>query len=128
MAVGHPSIRAELPWAAQLLDSASVLRSERLSAEQLRIAEQEAAALERRLAAVRGKEEATWRHIEELIGTKKPSGYDTAVSRLADLRALAQSAGGTAGFSTRLAELRTAHRAKPSLIQRLDGARMSGVE
>jgi hypothetical protein len=127
-AVGDPNTGAELRSAAQLLDSASVLRTERLSAEQRRRAEREAAAVERRLAAVRGQEEATWQRIEELIGTKKPSGYDTAVSLLGDLHTLAQSAGDTPGFSTRLAELRTAHRAKPSLIQRLDRARRSGVE
>lgn len=125
--VGDPNTGAELRSAAQLLDGASVLRSERLSAEQRRRAEREAAAIERRLAAVRGQEEATWQRIEELIGTKKPSGYDTAVSLLGDLYALGQSAGGAPGFSTRLAELRTAHRAKPSLIQRLDRARLSGV-
>jgi hypothetical protein len=126
-ATSSRTAETELRSAAQLLDAASVLRTERLSAEKHRRAQREAVAVERRLAAIRGKEDATWQHIEELIATKKPSAYDTAVALLADLRLLGQGTGGVPGFSTRFAELRTTHEAKPSLIQRLDRAGLNGI-
>lgn len=122
---GRSTAEAELRSAAQLLDAAAVLRTERLSVAKRRKAQREAAAVERRLAAIRGKEDATWQHVEQLIATKTPKAYDTAVGLLVDLCLLDRGAGGEPDFSSRLAELRTTHRGKPSLLRRLDRSELN---
>jgi hypothetical protein len=50
----------------------------------------------------------------------KPREYDTAVQLLVDLRDLGEREGSTAPFRQRLAELRTVHARKPSLLERLE--------
>ena len=50
--------------------------------------------------------------------------YDDAVALLADLEALSRRGGDPSAFATRLAELRSAHQRKPSLIERLDRAEL----
>ncbi|HEV2377008.1 MAG TPA: hypothetical protein VGS19_33205 [Streptosporangiaceae bacterium] len=66
--------------------------------------------------------EAAWAQTEQLISTKQPARYDTAVTLLADLRDLARRETKTRAFTLRLAALRDAHRSKPSLMARLDRA------
>lgn len=77
---------------------------------------------ERRLDALADRGERPWAEVNALIATKTPRQYDDAVALLADLEALSRRGGDPSAFATRLAELRSAHQRKPSLIERLDRA------
>jgi hypothetical protein len=84
------------------------------------------AARQRHLDALAVDQPAVWQQVNELIATKKPSEYDTAVRLLVDLRDLGERDGNTAHFRQRLAELRTIHVRKPSLLERLQLAGLDG--
>ncbi|MGI5285783.1 hypothetical protein ACQEVF_20925 [Nonomuraea polychroma] len=60
--------------------------------------------------------------MESSIATKKPHEYDQAVDLLRDLQALAIRDEHVGTFARRLTHLRERHRAKPSLIKRLNDA------
>jgi uncharacterized Zn finger protein len=77
-------------------------------------------AVDRHLDTLAVDQPAVWQRIDELIATKKPREYDSAVQPLVDLRDLTERDGGTAAFEHRLTLLRVAHARKPSLLQRLD--------
>lgn len=85
---------------ADLLDAAAEVRHERerqaeaaRAAQEARREQQRAAARENRLDAIARDPEITWTRIDELIDTRKPSDYDTAVELLKDLQAIADRAG-----------------------------------
>lgn len=114
---------------AQLLDAAAERRAARerqAAAQRAREhAERErtaAAARERRLAALAADEPAAWQRVTELIDTRKPREYDTAVALLADLRTIGQRDGRATEFQQRLDALRTLHARKPSLLERFNRA------
>jgi hypothetical protein len=69
-----------------------------------------------------GQEDELWGQVEAAIKTRLPKEYDRAVELLKDLRDLAERDGATAAVVKGLRELRERHRAKPTLIQRLDRA------
>ena len=77
---------------------------------------------ERRLDALAERGERPWAEVNALIAMKTARHYDEAVALLADLEALSRRGGDPSAFATRLAELRSAHQRKPSLIERLDRA------
>jgi hypothetical protein len=112
--------------AGELLAAAETIRTERERRDNAR-REQDRARREQSAAAARQRhldtlavdQPAAWQRVEELVATKKPREYDTAVQLLADLRSLAERDGTTATFRQRLVELRTAHARKPSLLERL---------
>ncbi|MGI9001681.1 MAG: hypothetical protein ACR2GH_08430 [Pseudonocardia sp.] len=113
--------------AGALRDAADARRVERERVEEQRrqqaAAEREqrqAAAREQRLAAVAAEGDRAWGRVSSLIATKKPAEYDRAVALLDDLQAVAAAD----DFGRRLGELRHTHRNKPSLIERLDRARL----
>ncbi|PSK66611.1 hypothetical protein B0E53_01411 [Micromonospora sp. MH33] len=113
--------------AGQLLATAAELRAgrERRDAEQrdrdwIRRERSAAAARQRHLDTLAVDQPAAWQRVDELIGTKKPREYDTAVQLLVDLRDLAERDGDSTSFRNRLAELRTVHARKPSLLERLN--------
>jgi hypothetical protein len=119
--------------AGELLATAASLRAERerRDAEQherdrVRRERSAAAARQRHLDTLAVDQPAAWRRVDELIATKKPREYDTAVQLLVDLRDLAERDGDTAAFRQRLAELRTEHARKPSLLERLELAGLDG--
>lgn len=78
-----------------------------------------AAARERHLDSLAGRENALWRQVEEAIGTRKPAEYDRAVELLKDLRDLADRTATGGEVARRVGDLRQRHRTKPSLIARL---------
>jgi hypothetical protein len=88
--------------------------------EKERRAREEAAARQRHLETLVGREGQLWAEAEQAIGTTQPKQYDHAVSLLVDLRDLAQRQGKPDDFSRRARELRERHRNKPSLLQRLN--------
>jgi hypothetical protein len=113
--------------AGELLAAAEHLRTERerrdseqRERDRARRERSAAAARQRHLDTLAVDQPATWQRIDELIATKKPREYDTAVQLLADLRHLADRDRDTAAVQQRLTALRAAHTRKPSLLQRLE--------
>ncbi|KKJ93706.1 hypothetical protein [Micromonospora sp. HK10] len=126
----HPT-DASTPTAArtagELLATAADLRAERerLDAERcerdrVRRERSAAAARQRHLDTLASDQPAAWLRVDELIATKKPGEYDTAVQLLVDLRDLGERDGDSSSFRDRLAELRAVHARKPSLLERLN--------
>jgi hypothetical protein len=121
------SIQAVPRTVGQLRVTAQALRAERerRDAEQraqdrVRRERSAAAARQRHLDTLAVDESAAWQRVDELIATKKPREYDTAVQLLVDLRGLSERDGTDAAFRQRLAGLRVMHARKPSLLERLD--------
>ena len=85
--------------------------------------EQEIAKAER-LEKLSKKQAATWRQVEALIGTKQPKKYDEAVNLLRDLHELGIKKGKQQKFASRIEDLRQTHGRKPSLLEKLDRARL----
>lgn len=116
-----------LRTAGELLATAAELRAqrERRDAEQrerdrVRRERSAAAARQRHLDTLAVDQPAAWQRVDELIATKKPREYDTAVQLLVDLRDLGERDGDSASFRHRLAKLRAVHARKPSLLERLN--------
>jgi hypothetical protein len=101
------------------------IAEERKAAEQARREAAAAAARELRLDELAVDPDQAWRQVTDLIATKKPKEYDTAVTLLADLQALAERDGQRKTFRGRMKQLREDHARKPSLIDRLDRAGLS---
>lgn len=110
------STRTTPPTAGELLAAAGELGAERerrdtqeRERDRVRRELSAAAARQRHLDTLAVDQPAAWQRIDELIATKKPREYDTAVQLLVDLRDLAERDGATATFRQRLAELHAAH-------------------
>jgi hypothetical protein len=100
------------------------LKAEAAGKERVRRAEEAARARDARLKSMIGRENELWRQTEELIGTKQQNNYDRAVQILVDLRDLAAREGTSAAFGNRVNALRASQSSKPSLMRRLDKARL----
>ncbi|WP_020472940.1 hypothetical protein [Zavarzinella formosa] len=96
--------------------------AERKQREQERKSREEAAAREKHLNSLAGKEPELWRKVEAAITTKLPKQYDEATKMLLDLRSLADRGKQREKFDRQLAELRIRHSSKRSMIERLDKA------
>jgi len=82
--------------------------------------EREAAILRaKHLNKIEGREPQLWSEVQNLISTKQPKCYDSAVELLVDLRDLAVHRGKTDEFQARLEATWIAHARKPSLSERL---------
>lgn len=79
---------------------------------------------ESRLAMLADRGERPWTDIADLIAQKNRNSYDAAVHLLVDLAEISRRRGRFARFAERLAELRSTHHRKPSLIERLDAAEL----
>ncbi|MEU4564320.1 hypothetical protein AB0F72_38560 [Actinoplanes sp. NPDC023936] len=110
---------AEERWAARQQQE-----REREAAERQRRAEAAAAAREQRLDELACDPVRTWNQVDELIATKRPKDYDTAVALLSDLQTLAVREGEIFEFAEQMTRLRERHARKPSLIDRFDRARL----
>jgi hypothetical protein len=115
----------------QLLDAAGTrwahrqrLAREREDAERTRRELAALAARKQQLDALATGQEQAWGEIDTMIATKKPKDYDSAVTLLRDLKALAERDGAIAAFNIRLRDLRQLHIRKPGLLDRLDRARL----
>ncbi|MBM0257087.1 hypothetical protein [Micromonospora sp. 4G55] len=113
--------------AGELLATAAELRAERerrdadqRERDRIRRERSAAAARQRHLDTLAVDQPAAWLRVDELIDTKKPREYDTAVQLLVDLRDLGERDGDSTSFRNRLAELRAVHARKPSLLERLN--------
>ncbi len=110
---------AEERWAAR-----EQQKREQEAAERQRRAEAAAAAREQRLDELARNPVRAWGQVDELIATKRPNDYDTAVTLLSDLQALAVREGEIFEFARQMAGLRERHARKSSLIDRFDRARL----
>ncbi|MFE9958103.1 hypothetical protein [Micromonospora sp. NPDC005299] len=100
------------------------LAREREAGERERRQRAAAAAREQHLNTLAGREEQAWQQVAAMIETKRPKEYDAAVALLSDLKALADRDGGAEAFLQRVQQLRERHARKPSLLDRLDRARL----
>lgn len=64
-------------------------------------------------------EPAAWRHVDDLIATRRPAAYDQAVKLLADLRELGALERRLAAVDAQIRRLREQHAKKDSLLTRL---------
>jgi hypothetical protein len=97
------------------------IEAEKQTAERVRREREAAAAREKHLDSLVGREARLWTEIETLVATTQAAGYDQAVRHLVDLRDLATRGRG-GDFRLRLESLRQAHARKLAFIKRLDKA------
>jgi hypothetical protein len=114
---------------AQLLEAAQAQREDRArqQAEERQRQQQQrdreaAAARERRLDALARDGDAAWQQVVTLIEARKPREYDTAVTLLTELRALATRDGDLDRFRKRTTELARQYSGRPALQERLQRA------
>jgi hypothetical protein len=125
-----PTAPARLPAelleaTADRIDARTAALQKRLSEKEASEAEAKAAAYAKRLDQLAAREEEAWAKVAGWIETRKPRGYDLAVSLLRHLQAVADRQEGSAAFRKRLSELRAQHQRKPTLLNRLDQAGLS---
>jgi hypothetical protein len=115
--------------AGELRDAAAAYKAEIAKAvEERRRAEaaekevKKAAAYAKHLDDLSAREASAWVRAAALIETKNQRDYDTAVTLLRDLRALAERNGSLEVFTKRIDDLRRQHQRKPSLMERFDAA------
>jgi hypothetical protein len=101
-------------------------QAERAAKEKAKREAQEAEARARKLDSFVGQEPRFWREVEMAAQTKLPREYGRLIEILKDLRDLATRTGTQEEFKKNVRELRERHRAKRSLIERLDKAGLDG--
>lgn len=115
--------------AGELRDAAAAYKAEiakavaeRRRAEAAEKEVKKAAAYAKHLDDLSAREASAWVRAAALIETKNQRDYDTAVTLLCDLRALARRNGSLEVFTERIDDLRRQHQRKPSLMERFDAA------
>jgi hypothetical protein len=115
--------------AGELRDAAAAYKAEiakavaeRRRAEAAEKEVKKAAAYAKHLDDLSAREASAWVRAAALIETKNQRDYDTAVTLLCDLRALAGRNGSLEVFTERIDDLRRQHQRKPSLMERFDAA------
>ena len=103
-------------------ESREIARRERAARERARQLAEALEAREKRLAALEAEQPRAWREVEQNIALRQGKAYDQAVATLKDLHELAVRRQALKEFTARLIALRNAHRAKSTLIQRLERA------
>ena len=115
----------------QLLDAWNRLAEEKRRQAAIKRAREEArrqkaaaGARKKRLDELASREPQAWRQVDSLVQTKQPKQYDAAVQLLRDLSDLADREGRADEAAARIKGLREKHRRKPSLLRRLDAAKL----
>lgn len=108
--------------AAELCAEVAKKRERRNAAKQRRLEEALAAERTRALEALAVRGSAVWQEVCSLVATSKPKGYESAITRLVDLREIASRKGNTDEFVEHLAELLAAHGHRPAFVRRLHQA------
>ena len=123
---GQAASEAKPRTIAELLSAAEDYREERereerakAALERQRQARAAAAARERHLQSLKGRAAQIWSNVETLTATRLPKSYELVAKHLVDLRDLADREGDQADFKKRLADFKTQHSAKKSLMDRL---------
>lgn len=98
--------------------------AERKARERAQRAREEAATRAAYLDRLAPREEEAWRQVDSLADVKRAKEYDQAVQLLVDLRDLYARSGRSEAFDARMRDVRERHGRKPSLIDRVDRARL----
>jgi hypothetical protein len=85
---------------------------------------EEQRARDEHLDALARRQDATWREVEELVGSHKTKSYVRATTLLVDLRDVAQRAGRGEAFARQLDALRARHAAKPAFLRQLRASKI----
>jgi hypothetical protein len=101
------------------------IKREAAERERIRHEQEQAEQRRRHLESLRGKETSLWNEANQLIVTKRPRNYDEAISILQDLRELAEKDGASPAFYQRMQSLYRDHASKPSLLERLQKAKLA---
>ena len=96
--------------------------AEKKAKEKARKAREKAVIREKYLNELAKREDQVWKQVDELIGTKHPSDYDSAVQLLVDLSDLGIKMKKEKPFQEKLQGLREMHNRKPSFVRRLNTA------
>jgi hypothetical protein len=119
---GTRTVRALLQAAAERAEARERARQRELAEQRARHEQQARRERDRRLDELASQGERPWNEVNSLIAAKTARHYDAAVTLLANLEEISRRGGDTAAFTRRMAELRSAHQRKPSLIERFDKA------
>ncbi|MEO5334384.1 MAG: hypothetical protein H7839_20405 [Magnetococcus sp. YQC-5] len=122
----HRTVGELLAMAEEITQERQRREKERKAAERARQEQERAAAHEKYLDKITGRETAMWQEVDGLIVSRFPKQYDQAVALLIDLRDLAMRSGQMADFGMRVSAIRQDHARKSSFIERLDKARLTG--
>ncbi len=101
-----------------LIETKNQKAAQRAAREQVKVQNEKAAARVKHLDDLSRREAASWVEVDQLIATRLPKNYDTAVQLLADLRELARRSGRAAEAEARILKIHQQHRSKPSLMTR----------
>lgn len=109
-----------LPSVAGLLSLAQERDKERRLEEERKSAAKRQAYLD----DLATREKKVWKDVENLIQTKKPHNYTSAINLLVDLKDLSVSRRRDSRFTKRIEEIRHRHKRKTALLRRLADARL----
>ncbi|HIJ41317.1 MAG TPA: hypothetical protein HPP90_09605 [Deltaproteobacteria bacterium] len=96
--------------------------AEKRAKEKARKARESAVIREKYLNELVKREDQVWKQVDELIGTKHQSDYDSAVQLLVDLRDVGIKRKNEKPFQEKLHRIREVHSRKPSFMERLKKA------
>jgi hypothetical protein len=126
-AAGRRTVAELLSAAEERAEARRREEAAREAAERARLEREQAATRSRYLDGLAGREDELWRQAEALIERTQPKAYDEAVELLRDLHDLSARGQQTEVFAARLAALRQRNARRPSLLERLDRARLGAV-
>jgi hypothetical protein len=116
----HRTAGALRTRAQEIREARERAEAERHEAERRRQAAETEKARRTRLKILKQRgASSVWREIEEGIERRNPTGYDSAISLLSDLQALAVEEGNQGDFDRRLSSVRARHEKKAKFIERL---------
>lgn len=116
----HRTAGALRTRAQEIREARELAEAERHEAERRRQAAEAEKARRTRLKILKQRgASSVWREIEEGIERRNPTGYDSAISLLSDLQALAVEEGNQDDFDRRLSSVRARHEKKAKFIERL---------
>lgn len=123
---GHRTVGELLAYAEIIGQERQHREKDRKAVERARQEQEKAAAREKYLDGITGREDKMWREVRSLIASRSPKQYDQAVALMVDLRDLAARSDGLFNFGLIVSHLRQDNDRKASLIERLDKAGLIG--
>lgn len=115
--------------AKEIAEARERAEAERLEAERRRRVAEADKARRARFEILRKRgASSVWRQIEQEIERRNRAGYDSAMSLLSDVQALAIEEGNREDFDRRLGAIRAKHEKKTKFIERLDKLGRDGLQ
>ena len=118
-AAGHRTVRELMEGAARQTEERERKETEIATARRAREKAESEALRAAHLDELAGREPATWRKVEELIGLRNTKAYDEAVALLRDLRDLAAKLERSPEYGTRVNHILAMHANKKNFVDRL---------